>query len=401
MSPTQNHQYNVPAKGEENWHVPLNENFEQYDTDIEIRDRDERKVVYEPKDGAKFLATDTERVYVGDGSSWTALRSTGRRPTFDALDLTEDAATFAGTVGVGTDSETDARTRLDVRDGVSGRAHVVGNHVVAIENTSSDGDGNVLALKVNDPSPDSSQNLVTFMDEGTVVGRIEGSGGGVAYASGFGDFAEFFPKADPADQFEPGTVVGLRAGKVVRETTGADAALVVSDRYVVLGNTPPDGEEHAHLPLALTGQVTVRVRGPVDAGDLLVPADAGDGVASAVDPAAWDPLEHPLMVGRALDDVEEGGPEETTVTVAVGLHDLEPVAGRLHTYHNRLTAVETSAERQQRLVDEFARENERLRTTIHEVQDENERLRGRVDALEETVSALVADTEQTGPATNV
>ena len=85
MPQTPNHGYNVPNKGDQNWHDPLNENFEQYDSDIEVRDEDANKGNYEPKQGAKFLATDTETVYVGDGSSWTELPSTGREPEVDAL----------------------------------------------------------------------------------------------------------------------------------------------------------------------------------------------------------------------------------------------------------------------------------------------------------------------------
>ena len=85
MPQTPNHGYNVPNKGDQDWHEPLNENFEQYDSDIEVRDEDANKGNYEPKQGAKFLATDTETVYVGDGSNWTELSSTGRDPEVDEL----------------------------------------------------------------------------------------------------------------------------------------------------------------------------------------------------------------------------------------------------------------------------------------------------------------------------
>lgn len=70
MADTPNHDYNAPDEGAQNWHEPLNENFRQYDTDIEIRDADGNKGNYDPKDGAKFLATDTGTVYLGDGSNW-------------------------------------------------------------------------------------------------------------------------------------------------------------------------------------------------------------------------------------------------------------------------------------------------------------------------------------------
>jgi len=70
MPQSDNHDYNVPNKGDANWHQPLNDNFREFDTDIEIRDTDGNKSDYTPKAGAKLLATDTGRVYVGDGSNW-------------------------------------------------------------------------------------------------------------------------------------------------------------------------------------------------------------------------------------------------------------------------------------------------------------------------------------------
>ncbi|MHB9287614.1 tail fiber domain-containing protein [Halobacteriales archaeon Cl-PHB] len=72
MPQTPNHGYNVPNEGAQDWHKPLNENFEAYDTDIEVRDTDGNTGTYTPKQGAKYLATDTGRVYEGDGSNWNA-----------------------------------------------------------------------------------------------------------------------------------------------------------------------------------------------------------------------------------------------------------------------------------------------------------------------------------------
>ncbi len=73
MGQTPNHGYNVPEEGAEDWHEPLNENFERHDTDIEIRGPEAALEDYEPKDGAKFLAIDTGRMYIGDGDLWEEL----------------------------------------------------------------------------------------------------------------------------------------------------------------------------------------------------------------------------------------------------------------------------------------------------------------------------------------
>jgi hypothetical protein len=82
---TENHEYNVPQEGETDWHVPLNENFENYDSDIEVRDTESNRSNYTPKAGAKFTATDTGRVFVGDGSSWNHVTTTGPEPALDRV----------------------------------------------------------------------------------------------------------------------------------------------------------------------------------------------------------------------------------------------------------------------------------------------------------------------------
>lgn len=70
MTKTPNHNYNTPEEGTENWHVPLNENFKKIDSDIEIRGPEAKKGEYEPKDTAKYEATDSGAVYYGNGDTW-------------------------------------------------------------------------------------------------------------------------------------------------------------------------------------------------------------------------------------------------------------------------------------------------------------------------------------------
>lgn len=65
--------YNTPEQGTLDWHIPLNENFNKLDKHVEIRDVDGNRGNYDPKSGAKYLATDTGAVYLGDGSQWNYL----------------------------------------------------------------------------------------------------------------------------------------------------------------------------------------------------------------------------------------------------------------------------------------------------------------------------------------
>jgi len=76
---TVNHDYNTPEKGQTNWDVPLNENFKRLDADVEIRDSASNVENYDPKQGSKFLASDTGDVYIGDGTEWQSLGTIGER----------------------------------------------------------------------------------------------------------------------------------------------------------------------------------------------------------------------------------------------------------------------------------------------------------------------------------
>jgi hypothetical protein len=83
---TDNHGYNTPTKGTTDWHVPLNDNFEKLEFEVEIRDRESERGQYEPKSGAKFFSVDTGRIYIGTGDGWRRLHQTGVDPSFNQIE---------------------------------------------------------------------------------------------------------------------------------------------------------------------------------------------------------------------------------------------------------------------------------------------------------------------------
>lgn len=83
---TTNHRYSTPEAGSTDWHIDLNENFEQLDTDVEIRGQEANRNDFDPVEGAKYLATDTENVYIGTGEAWQKLDSRGRSAAFEAVE---------------------------------------------------------------------------------------------------------------------------------------------------------------------------------------------------------------------------------------------------------------------------------------------------------------------------
>jgi len=82
---TDQHSWYYPADGDRDYEDTFETFFEQLDNDVEIRDTDTNKNNYDPKVGAKYVATDTEDVYIGDGNSWKHLVSTGKNPTFESV----------------------------------------------------------------------------------------------------------------------------------------------------------------------------------------------------------------------------------------------------------------------------------------------------------------------------
>jgi len=126
--------------------------------------------------------------------------------------------------------------------------------------------------------------------------------------------------ATPDDRFEPGEVVGLFGGHVSRRTRGADRAMVVSTHPVVAGGRPHPEEASRHARVAFLGQVPVRVRGPVSAGDLLVPSGREDGTAVAISADELKVELAPEVIGRSLED--SAATETGTVKALVGLPDM-------------------------------------------------------------------------------
>jgi hypothetical protein len=122
MADTPNHNYNVPDQGDQDWHQPLNENFEEFEVDIELRDQEGNLGDYDPTDGAKFLATDTGVVYLGDGTDWNATflvaeydDSTGEATISGTLATSKlDVGSISGSLTGGTELSNIAGSNLSI-----------------------------------------------------------------------------------------------------------------------------------------------------------------------------------------------------------------------------------------------------------------------------------------------
>lgn len=82
---TENHEYFKTGGEDTDWRKSADRTVDRLDTDVEIRDTEPRLDAYRPKRGAKFLALDTEREFIGDGSQWRELASSGTSPSVDSV----------------------------------------------------------------------------------------------------------------------------------------------------------------------------------------------------------------------------------------------------------------------------------------------------------------------------
>jgi hypothetical protein len=220
-----------------------------------------------------------------------------------------------GGVGVGTNSPDN---QLHVAEAINLSA-TPGNHVAQIENTSTGSSADVLALKIGyTGNPVDSTNFITFFKgNDTSAGSIEGNGsGGVVLAGPGNEFALWLPRQEPGEDLQPGDVVGLFAGQVSRHTAGADQWLVVSGGAIVAGGDPGSDRRVAYVPVTLLGLANVRVRGPVQAGDLIVPSGAADGAGVAVPVAQATAEQARQAMGQAWQS--DATVDERLVPVAVG-----------------------------------------------------------------------------------
>jgi len=129
---------------------------------------------------------------------------------------------------------------------------------------------------------------------------------GTATQAQYADLAEIY---QPDQAYEPGTVLVFGGEHEVTVSTVSHdtrVAGVVSTAPAYLMNSQQSG-----IPVALTGRVPCRVRGPVAKGEQLVNIEPG--IAGAVDFAQYRPG---CVIGKSLENIEDSSVH--TIEIAVG-----------------------------------------------------------------------------------
>jgi hypothetical protein len=222
------------------------------------------------------------------------------------------------------------------------------------------GDVGGLLVKLNVPgNVGSSHNFIQFRNAaGQSFGSVEGSGaGGVSFVSGNADYAEWLPRVDASEAMTAGDVIGVYPEGISKSTVGAMQVMVVSEAPGVLGNDPGADKRNDYEKVAFLGQVPVKVRGKVAAGDYLVPSGQADGVAIAIAADALSSDQAAQVVGRAWEASDNAGLKTvnaavgTPATQVAGVNALVNRTAQLQADNNRLTQQLLSIEQRLRALE--------------------------------------------------
>ncbi|MFZ4569025.1 MAG: hypothetical protein ACOYND_08315, partial [Bacteroidota bacterium] len=142
---------------------------------------------------------------------------------------------------------------------------------------------------------------------------------GVTYESGAADYAEWLPKTLPGEKFVASDIVGIKDGKISKNTIDADHCMVISTKPIVLGNTPEEGKDKEYEKVAFMGQVPVRVIGKVALGDYILPSGKNNGLGIARKPKDLSPYEYRKVVGVAWS-AGDSPAGFNVINVAVGMN---------------------------------------------------------------------------------
>lgn len=153
---------------------------------------------------------------------------------------------------------------------------------------------------------------------------------GVSYASGAGDYAEYLLREDISEKMSYGDIVGVRGGKISKNTSGAERMMVISYKPAVLGALPQKNQEQFFEKVAFMGQVPVKVIGVVNVGDYIVPSGGNNGVGVAISPKNITAKDVKNIVGVAWEASDNKfGYNLINTAVGINNNDNNPIVEKL------------------------------------------------------------------------
>jgi len=126
----------------------------------------------------------------------------------------------------------------------------------------------------NGALPGSADRYINFATgNGTIIGKILGTGSSVTLSSTGGDYAEWFKKANANDVLNPGDLVCIdtNGGVIKCDNNNTQILGVISNSYIVLGNDSHE-DDPDYVTVGLLGQLRTEINsqnGAINPGDYL------------------------------------------------------------------------------------------------------------------------------------
>jgi len=174
---------------------------------------------------------------------------------------------------------------------------------------------------------------------------------GVIYGSKGADYAEWLEKENIEDTFMFGEVVGVKGGKISRNTVDADQVMSISLAPIVLGNMPDEDRKDAFEKVGFMGQVPVLTLGDVEVGDFIVASGYNDGYAKAISEKDITLKDFKNIIGRAWTGSE--GKKASLINVSVGLKTNEWVE-IMKQQESRLDKLELKIQKLENLINNMS-----------------------------------------------
>jgi len=122
------------------------------------------------------------------------------------------------------------------------------------------------------------------------------------------DYGEYMKKLNSSEDIKPFEVVGIKKGRVTKNTEKATLYMITSSNAGIRGGNPIDtsrDNDKEWVVVAYAGQVPVLVSGEVKEGDYLLPSGKHDGKSVSVSPANIDFETYRKSIGIVLNIVDE------------------------------------------------------------------------------------------------
>ncbi|MBT6120191.1 hypothetical protein HOH45_01840, partial [bacterium] len=172
--------------------------------------------------------------------------------------------------------------------------------------------------------PPHTSNFITFFTgteaDPTPLGSIEGSydsdtniDGGVTFSSGAADYAEYIEKLNEAETMESGDIIGIFNGKATKKTNQSQHYMIVSSSPIIAGNW--QGNNSNLVLTAFLGQVPIKIKGQIKAGDYIIPSGKNDGYGIGISPNKISKDNVDKIVARSWETSQTFGRKKVNAVV--------------------------------------------------------------------------------------